>query len=114
MAAPLLCLVTFGPALSMGFAMAPSTDAVMSAVPEAKAGVGSAMSDVTRQVGGALGVAVIGSITATAYTRDMDGAPAAADSVGGARAVAGDLAARRDTSSPRVPAGRSRTRWAWA
>ena len=61
-------LVTFGLALSMGCAMAPSTDSVMSAVPEAKAGVGSAMSDVTRQVGGALGVAVIGSLIATAYS----------------------------------------------
>ncbi len=92
MAAPLLCLVTFGLALSMGFAMAPATDAVMSAVPDAKAGVGSAMSDVTRQVGGALGVAVIGSIIATAYTQDMRGAPAAAsDSIGGAHAVAEQL-----------------------
>jgi len=92
MAAPLLCLVTFGLALSMGFAMAPATDAVMSAVPDTKAGVGSAMSDVTRQVGGALGVAVIGSIIATAYTQDMEGAPAAAsDSIGGAHAVAEQL-----------------------
>ena len=67
MAPVLLGLVTLGLALSMGAAMAPATDSVMSAVPEAKAGVGSAMSDVTRQVGGALGVAVIGSIIGTAY-----------------------------------------------
>jgi hypothetical protein len=39
----------------MGAAMAPATESVMSAVPEARAGVGSAMSDVTRQVGGAPG-----------------------------------------------------------
>ena len=65
----LLALVTFGLALSMGAAMAPATDSVMSAVPEAKAGVGSAMSDVTRQVGGALGVAVIGSLIGSAYSR---------------------------------------------
>ena len=89
MAPVLLGLVTFGLALSMGAAMAPATDSVMSAVPEAKAGVGSAMSDVTRQVGGALGVAVIGSIIATAYGRDMSGAPAAAgESVGAAHAMA--------------------------
>ncbi len=89
MAAVLLGLVTFGLALSMGAAMAPATDSVMSAVPEAKAGVGSAMSDVTRQVGGALGVAVIGSIIATAYSRDMTGAPGAAgDSIGAAHAAA--------------------------
>jgi len=84
--------VTFGLALSMGFVMVPATATVMSAVPEAKAGVGSAMSDVTRQVGGALGVAVIGSLIATAYTQDLEGAPAAAaDSIGGAHAVAAQL-----------------------
>jgi MFS transporter, DHA2 family, multidrug resistance protein len=89
MAPVLLGMVTFGLALSMGVAMAPATDSVMSAVPEAKAGVGSAMSDVTRQVGGALGVAVIGSIIGSAYSRDMTGAPGAADdSVGAAHAVA--------------------------
>ena len=89
MAPVLLGLVTFGLALSMGSAMAPATDSVMSAVPEAKAGVGSAMSDVTRQVGGALGVAVIGSIIASAYTRDMSGAPeAAGESIGAAHAIA--------------------------
>jgi EmrB/QacA subfamily drug resistance transporter len=89
MAPVLLGFVTFGLALSMGSAMAPATDSVMSAVPEAKAGVGSAMSDVTRQVGGALGVAVIGSIIASAYTRDMSGAPeAAGESIGAAHAIA--------------------------
>jgi hypothetical protein len=55
--AAMLALDTFGLALAMGAAMAPATDSVMSVVPDAKAGVGSAMSDVTRQVGGALGVA---------------------------------------------------------
>ena len=89
MAAPLLALVSFGLAVSMGATMAPATDSVMSAVPEAKAGVGSAMSDVTRQVGGALGVAVIGSIIGSAYSGDMLGAPAGADeSVGAAHAIA--------------------------
>ena len=89
MAPALLALVCLGLALSMGAAMAPATSSVMSAVPEAKAGVGSAMSDVTRQVGGALGVAVIGSIIGSAYARDMDGAPGAAgESVGAAHATA--------------------------
>ncbi len=92
MSAALVCLFTFGLALSMGFAMAPATASVMSAVPEAKAGVGSAMSDVTRQVGGALGVAVIGSIIASAYSGEMSGAPGVADdSVGAAHAAAGQL-----------------------
>ena len=81
MAPVLLGFVTFGLALSMGAVMAPATESVMSAVPEAKAGVGSAMSDVTRQVGGALGVAVIGSIIASAYSHDMSGAPEAGERV---------------------------------
>jgi hypothetical protein len=89
MAGALLGLVTFGLALSMGLAMAPATASVMSAVPEAKAGVGSAMSDVTRQVGGALGVAVIGSIIGSRFAGDMKAAPAGADeSIGAAQAVA--------------------------
>ena len=87
MAGALLALVTFGLALSMGLAMAPATDSVMSAVPEAKAGVGSAMSDVSRQVGGALGVAVIGSIIGSQYVRDMGDGPAG-ESIGAAHAVA--------------------------
>lgn len=89
MAPVLLGLVTFGLAVSMGATMAPATDSVMSAVPEAKAGVGSAMSDVTRPVGGTLGVAVIGSIIGSAYSRDMEGTPdAAGESIGAAHAVA--------------------------
>jgi EmrB/QacA subfamily drug resistance transporter len=85
-------LVSFGLSLSMGSAMAPATASVMSAVPESKAGVGSAMNDVTRQVGGALGVAVVGSLIGTAYANQMDGAPAAAgESVGAAHAIAQQL-----------------------
>jgi DHA2 family multidrug resistance protein-like MFS transporter len=51
----------------MGLAMAPATDAVMSALPRDKAGVGSAVNDTTRQIGGALGVAVLGSLVSSAY-----------------------------------------------
>ncbi|MCY4652897.1 MAG: hypothetical protein OXC95_06995, partial [Dehalococcoidia bacterium] len=43
------------------------TDGVMGAVPEANAGIASAMNDVTRQVAGAFGVAVVGSVLNTAY-----------------------------------------------
>ncbi len=80
-------------AFGMANTMAPSTDAVMGAVPLAKAGVGSAMNDTTRMVGGALGVAVIGSILNTLYSSAMasivapmppEAAAAARDSVGAA------------------------------
>ena len=52
----------------MGLTMAPSTASIMSSLPLAKAGVGSAMNDTNRELGGALGVAVIGSLAAGRYT----------------------------------------------
>jgi hypothetical protein len=52
----------------MGLTSAPATEAIMGAVPEAKAGVGSAVNDATRLFGGTLGVAVIGSIAASLYS----------------------------------------------
>ena len=88
----------FGVALSMGCIMGPATHSVMGAVPKEKAGVASAMNDVTRQVGGALGTAVIGSLVASFYgSRVADAASglpsgtqdAVKDSLGGADAVAG-------------------------
>ncbi len=87
-------------AFSMGNVMAPSTDSVMGAVPEAHAGIASAMNDVTRQVAGAFGVAVIGSVINTVFTGRMSDAAAslppeaaavASDSVGAAARVASML-----------------------
>jgi EmrB/QacA subfamily drug resistance transporter len=54
--------------LGMGNVMAPATDSIMGSLPRAKAGVGSAVNDTTRQVGGAVGVAVFGSLLASRYT----------------------------------------------
>jgi EmrB/QacA subfamily drug resistance transporter len=88
--------------LAMGSVMAPATESVMGAVPAAHAGVASAMNDVTRQVGGALGVAVVGSLIETFYAdRIADTAvhlPLALrgpveSSIGGAGAVATRLPA---------------------
>ncbi|HXY94693.1 MAG TPA: MFS transporter, partial [Acidimicrobiia bacterium] len=53
--------------VGMGVTMAPVTDSIMGALPPARAGVGSAINDTTRQTGGALGVAVLGSIFAFRY-----------------------------------------------
>jgi EmrB/QacA subfamily drug resistance transporter len=73
----------------IGLALSPATEAIMGSLPKAKAGIGSAMNDVVREVGGTLGIAVLGSILATSYASSMDGAPEAArDSVGAAHAVA--------------------------
>jgi EmrB/QacA subfamily drug resistance transporter len=51
----------------LGLTTAPATEAIMGSLSADKAGVGSAVNDTTRQMGGALGVAIIGSIVASAY-----------------------------------------------
>ncbi len=58
--------------LGMGITMAPVTESIMGSLPRARAGVGSAINDTTRQTGGALGVAVLGSIFAFQYHRVID------------------------------------------
>jgi MFS family permease len=63
----LIALVLVVLAIGMGLVMAPATESVMGSLPLAKAGVGSAVNDTTRQVGGALGVAVIGSVLSSVY-----------------------------------------------
>ena len=57
--------------LGIGLSMAPATHSIMSSVPPAKAGVGSAINDTTRNLGGVLGVAIVGSIVASAYKTDL-------------------------------------------
>jgi EmrB/QacA subfamily drug resistance transporter len=57
--------------LGMGLTMAPATDSIMGSIPRENAGVGSAMNDTMRQVGGALGVAVLGSVLSTSYTNHV-------------------------------------------
>jgi EmrB/QacA subfamily drug resistance transporter len=68
-------------AAGMAATMAPATDSIMSVVPANKAGVGSAVNDTTRELGGALGVAVIGSLASAHYAttmRDFFAGPGAA------------------------------------
>jgi EmrB/QacA subfamily drug resistance transporter len=55
----------------MGLTSAPATEAIMGVVPKAKAGVGSAVNDATRLLGGTLGVAVIGSVYASLYANKL-------------------------------------------
>lgn len=62
-------LLLFG--LGAGVAMPPATEMIMASLPPARAGVGSAVNDTVREFGGALGVAVIGSIAATTYGGSM-------------------------------------------
>jgi EmrB/QacA subfamily drug resistance transporter len=76
--------------VGLGLTSAPATESIMGSLPPSRAGVGSAINDTTRQTGGALGVAIIGSIFLAAYhhyadhARHLSRASAAAlhDSVG--------------------------------
>ena len=77
--------------------MAPATESIMGSLPLAKAGVGSAVNDTTRQVGGALGVAVIGSVLAVGLRlqgrRVPAGKPVPSGTAAAAQAVARPRAA---------------------
>jgi EmrB/QacA subfamily drug resistance transporter len=88
--------------LGMGLVMAPATESIMGSLPPSKAGVGSAMNDTTRQMGGALGVAIIGSIFASVYRPGVteqftdagvpaEGVAAAKESISGALQVAASV-----------------------
>lgn len=68
---PLLVSGLFIMAFGMGIAMSPTTDLLMSAVPREQAGMGSAMNDTTRELGGSLGVAVFGSLLASRYSHAL-------------------------------------------
>jgi EmrB/QacA subfamily drug resistance transporter len=77
--------------MGIGLAMTPATDSVMGSLPLAKASVGSAVNDAARTTGGALGVAVLGSVLSSGYRADMDAVSAGAaahDSLSGALATA--------------------------
>jgi len=94
-------MVVYG--LGMGLTSAPATESIMGAISRAKAGVGSAINDSTRLIGGTLGVAVIGSVYASVYGARLSATlPAAVpgsvaaiahQSVGAAYAAAGKIAA---------------------
>jgi EmrB/QacA subfamily drug resistance transporter len=56
----------------MGLATTPATTAITEGLPAAKQGVGSALNDLSREVGGAIGIAVIGSILSAVYSSQLD------------------------------------------
>jgi len=65
--------------VGMGAAMTPATTAITEALPKAQQGVGSALNDLSRELGGALGTAVLGSIVTATYRSSLHlpGAPPA-------------------------------------
>jgi len=94
-------MVLYG--IGMGFTSAPATDSIMGAVSLGKAGVGSAVNDSTRLLGGTLGVAVIGSVYASIYGSHLGshlpaGLPTAAGAAAKQSVGAAQVVAQRATS----------------
>jgi EmrB/QacA subfamily drug resistance transporter len=93
----LVAVAFFIQGVGMANVMPPATEAIMAALPREKAGVGSAVSNTIRQLGGALGVAVLGAVVSSVYRSNLTapaGLPDAAadvarESIAGAYAVAG-------------------------
>jgi EmrB/QacA subfamily drug resistance transporter len=93
-----MCIASMG----MGLTMSPATNSVMGSLPVNKAGIGSAMNDTTRMLGGALGVAVLGTIMNSVYISKIDALngtlssqafAVVRSSIQGAHIVAGQMAA---------------------
>lgn len=87
-----IALVLMG--AGMGLAGAPATESIMGSLPPSRANIGSAVNDTTRELGGALGVAIVGSIVSSLYAAQLGaGVPAAArESLGAAVALDGAVA----------------------
>ncbi len=89
--------------LGLGATTAPATESIMGSLSADKAGVGSAVNDTTRELGGTLGVAIIGSVFTSVYVGALDdgSGPLASlppdvqdltrESVGAAKVIAGRL-----------------------
>ncbi len=101
---PFMALTFVCLALGMAVMMPPTTEAIVASLPESKAGVGSAVNDTTREVGGAVGIAMLGSLLSTGYRDAFGGAlgslgdtlpeearEVAGDSIAGASVVAQQL-----------------------
>lgn len=88
--------------LGMGLTMTPATEAITATLPAEKQGVASALNDTSREVGGALGVALLGSILSSGYRSaiepSLEGlspelAEVASEGIGSAYAVAAEAGA---------------------
>ncbi|MFF7241638.1 DHA2 family efflux MFS transporter permease subunit [Streptomyces collinus] len=103
--------------LAIGLALSPCTDAIMGAFPESELGVGGAVNDTSLELGGSLGIAILGSLLGTSYgdrltdTTAGSGLPAGAlatarDSVGAGYAVAQGIGDRAHQVAARAAAAK--------
>ncbi|MEV5977075.1 MFS transporter [Streptomyces sp. NPDC052114] len=86
--APLIVL-----GLAIGLALSPCTDAIMGAFPESELGVGGAVNDTSLELGGSLGIAILGSVLASSYSSELSDAASAS----GAKLPAGTLETAQDS-----------------
>jgi EmrB/QacA subfamily drug resistance transporter len=84
--APLMVL-----GLAIGLALSPATDAIMGAFPESELGVGGAVNDTSIELGGSLGIAILGSLLATSYSDHLS------DATAGSRLPASTLETAQDS-----------------
>jgi MFS family permease len=83
-----VALVSFLPlSFGIGLTTSPTTSAIMNSVPPKQAGVGSAMNNTSRQIGAAIGVAILGAIVNSTYLSRVS----ASDLISGLSAQTGEL-----------------------
>lgn len=87
----------------LGLTTAPGTEAIMGSLSADKAGVGSAVNDTTRELGGTLGVAIVGSVFASIYSGRLADAPAVQALPEETRAVMGESMAAAQQVIQQMP-----------
>ena len=95
-------------AVGLGLATAPATESIMGSLPPEKAGVGSAVNDTTRELGGTLGVAVLGSVFSSVY------GPRLADALAGLPIPAPALQAARGSVGATLAVARAGRAGGWS
>jgi len=97
--------------LGMAFTSTPATSAIVGSLPLAKQGIGSAVNDVSRELGSALGIAILGSLFSSGYSHSVEraaavlpreAANAVSESPGAGFAVASHLGRRGEELSAAV------------
>jgi EmrB/QacA subfamily drug resistance transporter len=105
---PLIAVAVAIMGAGMGLVMAPASNTIMTTVPAHQAGAGSAINDTIREVGGALGVAIVGSLSAAVYQSRLGSALATAHVPGAVTHAATGSVAAADLTGARlggVPGG---------
>ncbi|MGE5694922.1 MAG: MFS transporter, partial [Candidatus Sericytochromatia bacterium] len=89
----------------LGLTTAPATESIMGSLSADKAGVGSAINDTTRELGGTLGVAIVGSVFASVYSGRLAESPALSQLPAEARSAMESSMAAAQRVVGQLPAG---------